>query len=181
MRALIVIVALLASSASAFAEMSSAEFFARDRSGNWRDAQVQTAPSAPAARGDVQKIVARQAAQKLGPQWVDAALRIAKLESGFNCRATGPSTRHGRAKGVMQVMPGSARGLGYNPARLHECEYGVAAGVAHMALCIKHGVRTTQEMARCHVAGVGGWNKKLNRNAERYKQRYAAMIIERRM
>jgi soluble lytic murein transglycosylase-like protein len=181
MRALLVIVALLASSAPAFAEMSSAEFFSRDRSGNWSENHAQPVTSAPAARGEVQKIVARQAAQKLGPQWVDTALRIAKLESGFNCRATGPSTRHGRARGVMQVMPGSARALGYSPARLHECEYGVAAGVAHMDMCIKHGVRTTQEMARCHVAGVGGWNKKLNRNAERYKQRYAAMITARRM
>jgi soluble lytic murein transglycosylase-like protein len=181
MRALIVIMSLLASSAPAFAEMSSAEFFSRDRSGNWSESHAQPATSAPIVRGDVQKIVARQAAQKLGPQWVDTALRIAKLESGFNCRATGPSTRHGRARGVMQVMPGSARALGYDPARLHDCEHGVAAGVAHMALCIKHGVRTTQEMARCHVAGVGGWNKRLNRNAERYKQRYAAMITARRM
>jgi len=181
MRALIVIMSLLASSAPAFAEMSSAEFFSRDRSGNWSESHAQPATSAPTVRGDVQKIVARQAAQKLGPQWVDTALRIAKLESGFNCRATGPSTRHGRARGVMQVMPGSARALGYDPARLHDCEHGVAAGVAHMALCIKHGVRTTQEMARCHVAGVGGWNKRLNRNAERYKQRYAAMITARRM
>lgn len=181
MRALIVIVALLASSAPAFAEMSPAEFFARDRSGNWSESHTQPVTSAPAVRGEVQKIVARQAAQKLGPQWVDAALRIAKLESGFNCRATGPSTRHGRARGVMQVMPGSARALGYEPSRLHECEYGVSAGIAHMQLCIRHGVRTTQEMARCHVAGVGGWNKKLNRNAERYKQRYAAMITARRM
>ena len=161
--------------------MSSAEFFARDRAGNWGEDYAQPVAPAPAARGTVQKIVARQAAQKLGPQWVDTALRIAKLESGFNCRATGPSTRHGRAKGVMQVMPRSAKALGYDPARLHDCEHGVAAGVAHMALCIKHGVRTTQEMARCHVAGVGGWNKQLNRNAERYKQRYAAMVVGKRM
>lgn len=179
MRAFIVILALLASS-PALSEMSSAEFFARDRSGNWGDAQP-TAPAPAAARGEVQKIVARQAAQKLGPQWVDTALRIAKLESGFNCRATGPATRHGRARGVMQVMPGSARALGYDPARLHDCEHGVAAGVAHMALCIRHGVRTTQEMARCHVAGVGGWNRQLNRGAERYKKRYVAMITAKRM
>ena len=181
MRAFIVMATLLASSAPAFAEMSSAEFFSRDRAGNWSGDYTQPVTSAPAARGEVQKIVARQAAQKLGPQWVDTALRIAKLESGFNCRATGPGTRHGRAKGVMQVMPRSAKALGYDPARLHDCEHGVAAGVAHMALCIKHGVRTTNEMARCHVAGVGGWNKKLNRNAEQYKKRYVAMITARRM
>jgi soluble lytic murein transglycosylase-like protein len=176
MRAFLFIAALAMSSSAAMAEMSSAEFFERDRTGQWTD---RSAPIK--ASGAVQKIVAKQAAQKLGPQWVDAALRIAKLESGFNCRATGPSTRHGRARGVMQVMPGSARALGYDPSKLHDCEYGIAAGIAHMKLCIQHGVRTTQEMARCHVAGVGGWNKKLNRNAERYKQRYAAMIIERRM
>lgn len=179
MRAFIVILTLLASS-PALAEMSPAEFFTRDRSGNWGDAR-QAAPSTIAVRGDVQKIVARQAAQKLGPKWVDAALRIAKLESGFNCKATGPATRHGRARGVMQVMPGSARALGYDPRRLHECEYGVAAGIAHMALCVQSGVRNVQEMGRCHVAGVGGWNKRLNRSAERYKQRYVAMITARRM
>jgi soluble lytic murein transglycosylase-like protein len=172
MRASIIILSLLVSS-PALAGMSSAEFFGRDKSGAWSD----TRPSAPAvARGNVQKIVARQAAQKLGSQWVDTALRIAKLESGFNCRATGPATRHGRARGVMQVMPSSARALGYDPARLHDCEHGVAAGVAHMALCIRHGVRTAQDMARCHVAGVGGWNRKLNRGAERYKKRYVALI-----
>jgi len=180
MRALFMVLAVLVSS-PALAEMSSAEFFTRDKSMNWADSYERPTAVVPAARGDVQKIVARQAAQKLGPQWVDAALRIAKLESGFNCKATGPATRHGRARGVMQVMPGSARAMGYNPSRLHECEYGVAAGIAHMALCVQSGVKTVQEMGRCHVAGVGGWNKRLSRNAERYKQRYAAMITARRM
>lgn len=170
MRALFFMIALLASS-SALAE-TSAEFFRKDRERSW--------VSEP-KRAGVPQIVARQAAQKLGPQWVDAALRIAKLESGFRCNATGPRTKHGRALGVMQVMPGSARALGFDPRRLHDCEYGVAAGIAHMSLCLRSGVRTTQEMAKCHVAGVGGWNKRLNRNAERYKQRYAAMVASRRM
>lgn len=138
-------------------------------------------PSSAVADARVKQIVARQAAEKLGPQWVETALRIAELESGFRCNATGPRTRGGRAMGVMQVMPGSAKAMGFNPRRLHDCEYGVAAGIAHMRLCIAYGVRTPKDMGRCHVAGVGGWKKKLRKNAEAYKQKYASMVAGRRM
>jgi hypothetical protein len=123
----------------------------------------------------VQAKVAKHTESELGRQWVDTALRLAKLESGYRCNATGPKTRHGNAKGVFQVMPGSARALGYSPSRLHECDYGIAAGVAHMKSCLKAGVRTHDQMARCHVAGVGGWNTRLNRRAERYKRQYVRM------
>ena len=32
----------------------------------------------------------------------------------------------------MQVMPGSARAMGFNPRRLNEAAYGIAAGIEHM-------------------------------------------------
>jgi hypothetical protein len=34
---------------------------------------------------------------------------------------------------------------------------------------------THRQMSACHVAGWGGWNKKLNKKAERYKQQYIKM------
>lgn len=132
---------------------------------------------APVGRSDVKGIVAAEAARQLGPEWVNAALRIAHVESRFNPRAVGPKTRHGRAQGVMQVMPGSARALGYDPRRLREARYGAAAGVAHMKACIASGVRTERQMAACHVSGVGGWKRKLARGHEKYKRQYVAMVM----
>ena len=127
--------------------------------------------TSPAA-ASVQQMIATETTRQIGAQWTPTALRIAKLESGYRCNATGPKTRQGRARGVFQVMPGTARAMGYNPARLHECGYGIAAGVAHMRLCIASGVRTPTQMASCHVAGTHGWKVRLNARAERYKQAY---------
>lgn len=120
------------------------------------------------SRDGVRAIVAEETRRQLGERWVPVALRIAHVESGFNPRAVGPRTRHGRALGVFQVMPGSARALGYDPRRLLEPRYGAAAGVAHMRLCIAHGVRTDAEMARCHLAGVGGWKRRGDATSRRY-------------
>jgi soluble lytic murein transglycosylase-like protein len=140
-------------------------------------AKAPTVPI-PIGREAVAKLVAQRASEKLGPQWVDSALRLAKLESTFNCRATGPKTRHGRAKGVLQVMDGSARALGFDPKRLYECDYGIQAGLAHMQMCIKHGVKTSSDMARCHVSGWGGWNKRLSsKRAENYRQKYVKLSM----
>ena len=103
---------------------SAAEFFHKDQT-QW--SRGSAAPhtvrktKVPAHRKAVAEQVSRQVEARLGKRWVPTALKLAKIESGFNCRATGPRTRHGRAMGVFQVMPGSARALGYNPRRLHEC------------------------------------------------------------
>lgn len=131
-------------------------------------ALLSTSPAA----ASVQQMIAVETTRQIGSQWVQTALRIAKLESGFRCNAVGPRTRQGRAKGVFQVMPQTARGMGYNPARLHECGYGIAAGIAHMRLCIASGVRTQAQMASCHVSGFHGWKVRLNARAERYKAKY---------
>ena len=172
---------------------SAAEFFHKDKT-YWSKGlkAPETAPygtlafpsteptivaQAPAHKQAVANKVAKQAEARLGSQWVPTALKLAKIESSFNCQATGPRTRHGHAKGVLQVMPASARALGYNPHRLHECDYGIAAGIAHMESCIRAGVRTHTDMAKCHVAGVGGWRTRLNRSAERYKARYVRLAM----
>lgn len=154
----------------------------RARQEGVRPADRRVVPSsvlayAAVGRSDVRGIVAAEAARQLGPEWVNTALRIAHVESRFNPGAVGPKTRHGRAQGVMQVMPGTARALGYDPSRLRDARYGAAAGVAHMRACIASGVRTEREMAACHVSGVGGWKRQLARGHERYKRQYVAMVM----
>lgn len=179
--ALAIAAVLAATPALASIEMSHAEFFERSRTGNWKE-PISDDHSAPrgvtystAQKKTVADMVAKEAGRRLGSQWVPTAIKLAKIESSFNCGAVGPSTRHGRARGVLQVMPGSARAMGYEPSRLNECAYGISAGVSHMALCIKSGVRTHDQMASCHVAGVQGWKVRLNSRAESYKRKYIRM------
>lgn len=125
----------------------------------------------------VAEMVAAETARRLGAQWVPTALKLAKIESSYNCGAVGPRTRHGHARGVLQVMPASARALGYDPRHLNDCRYGIAAGVAHMASCIQSGVRTHAQMASCHVAGTYGWRARLNPRAEKYRRSYIRMAM----
>jgi hypothetical protein len=168
------------------AQESSADFFRKDKM-YW--SQGLMAPDVLSYNDDVGRIrnvskrkkivrrmVAKQAEKKLGKRWVRSAVKIAYVESRFNPKAVGPKTRHGRARGVMQVMPGSARAMGFNPRRLNEAAYGIAAGIAHMQLCINSGVRTDEEMSACHVAGTRGWAIRLRKNAQKYKRVYVAMV-----
>lgn len=126
----------------------------------------------------VADLVRRRATEKLGERWADVAVRIAYVESNFRHDLYGPSTRHGRARGILQVMPGTARAMGFDPSRLTELEYGLAAGLEHMSRCIEAGVRTDGEMSRCHVAGIGGWRTRLNAGAESYKHSYARRVAQ---
>lgn len=152
----------------------------------WRAEHARQAP-APApvskriARKEACALVAQEAARRLGREWAPVAVRIAWVESRCNPAAVGPKTRHGRAQGVLQVMPGSARALGYDPRRLREARYGAAAGVAHMKACIASGVRTERQMAACHVAGVKGWKQRLRPSAERYKRKYVGLVMGARL
>jgi hypothetical protein len=113
--------------------------------------------------------------KELGEEWVASALKIAKVESGYRCNATGPKTRHGHAKGVFQLIDSSAKTLGFDPGKMYDCNENIAAGVAHMKVCISYGVKDPRGMAACHVAGWNHWNVKLARQHERYKQRYINM------
>jgi soluble lytic murein transglycosylase-like protein len=169
--------AFILSATPAMAEQSHADYWREEaaRQAAKPVASQRTVRSSP-ERAHVKKIVADEARKQLGDKWVPVALQIAYVESRFNPAAVGPKTRHGRAQGVMQVMPGTARAMGYDPARLRDVHYGASAGVAHMRLCIASGVRTEHQMALCHVSGVGGWKRRLSGRDERYKTKYTALV-----
>ena len=117
------------------------------------DSHHTTAKSAE--KRAVAKMVADEATRQIGFKWVPVALKIAKVESGFNCASIGPWTRHGHAYGVMQTLYGSAVSLGYSgPAMgLLNCEAGIKFGVLHMARAIESGATTIEQMAAFHVGG----------------------------
>ena len=121
----------------------------------------------------VTRRVMAQAEAKLGKRWVPVAVRIAHVESRMNPKALGPRSRSGRPAGVFQVMPGTARGMGFSPSRLTELEYGIAAGLEHMRRCIAAGVRTDKEMAACHVSGFAGWRARHSP----YVSKYIALVV----
>lgn len=124
------------------------------------------------ANANVVAEIRSQTKAAIGERWESVAVRIAFVESRYNPRAVGPKTKHGRAAGVFQVMPGTARALGYDYKRLHQIKYGIAAGVAHMKMCIAYGVKTDAEMAACHLKGIGGWKRN-----SKTKSRYIAKVL----
>jgi len=164
------------------ANESSADFFRADRermergsnppsSSNNRN--IDTNAMSP-AKSMVAEMVASEARSRLGENHVNDALRLTKLESEFRCHVLGPKTRHGRAVGPLQVLPSSARALGVE--NLHsDCKAQIRAGILHMEKCISVGAKSYSQLAACHVAGWGGWNKKLNRRAQVYRNKYIRM------
>lgn len=110
-------------------------------------------PNQPPEQQRVAVLVAQRAKATLGKEWQETAVKIAYKESKFNCKATGPMAKGSRAMGVMQVMPGTARGMGFNPRHLHDCQYGIDAGLEHMRRCASAGATTEKQMIRCHQTG----------------------------
>lgn len=165
------------------ANESAAEFFRKDRdywsrgikapdSASWAG-NLYFSPSDP-NKAKVAEMVASEARARLGSQHVESALRLTKLESGYRCHVLGPKTRHGRAVGPLQVLPSSARALGVDSLH-NDCKAQITAGILHIEKCISVGAKTYNQLAACHVAGWGGWNKKLNRKAQAYRAKYVRM------
>lgn len=65
---------------------------------------------------------------------VGFALSIAKIESGGKCHLVSPKG----ARGVMQVMPGTARPHGISRRRLMTCEGSAEAGVLELKRLLAH-------------------------------------------
>ena len=107
------------------------------------------------------------------------ALKIAKLESGFR---PGAVNRKTGASGLLQLMPYSAEELEPGSSRnLLDPRVKARVGVKHMVRCQQAGARSGDEIARCHVAGWRGWNRRLARWAERYKVSYVAQLSGQRV
>jgi soluble lytic murein transglycosylase-like protein len=162
MRLLLAAAIVLASASSAKSNESSAEFFAKDR--GKQSVQTKAIPyKASASQAKAKEVIAQEVKKTIGAAWVSVALGQAKRESGFNPKAVGirlgARHRHQRALGIFQVLPSTARGLGFDPNRLTDLEYGVKVGVAYMGECIKAGVKTPSQMNQCFLYGYHGWGR----------------------
>lgn len=87
------------------------------------------------ASSDIVRMVAA-AAQRHGISAL-IALKVAKIESGFNCNALGKAGE----LGPLQIKPATARLIGYAGAisALRSCGAGLEWGIKHLAMAIKSG------------------------------------------
>lgn len=91
--------------------------------------------STPAQADARARAIVAQTAAKHGVP-VGLALAVAKVESGFRCHARSRAN----ARGVMQVLPATARGVGVH-GNLYDCRVGAEAGMRYLAAIIRrHGI-----------------------------------------
>ena len=102
-------------------------------------------------RGSVVAMIEAMAPQYGVPTWF--ALRIAKVESGYNANARGS---HGEL-GVFQMKCATARGIGYkgNCAGLLNARTGVQYGLKHLSLALKSSRGNLRLAASKHNGGLG--------------------------
>ena len=90
---------------------------------------------ASASVSGVQTLVIKSAHRHGVP--ASLALKVVKVESGFNCTARG---RAGEL-GPLQIKPATARGIGYrgSASGLRSCGAGLEWGMKHLAMAIRAG------------------------------------------
>lgn len=143
----------------------------------WNDTASRVG-SIPNNKQAVVDALAKATRKKLGEKYVDDVLRLAKLESNYTCHIKGPQTSIGRAVGPLQVMPSSGEALGISRKELlSSCEAQIEAGLRHVEKCIEVGAVSFRDLAACHVAGWMGWNRRLAKRHEQYKQKYIRMAM----
>lgn len=100
---------------------------------------------------------------------VTFALRVAHVESGVKCGRTGASGE----KGPLQILPSTARALGYKNIRSASCAAQTDAGMKHLALCWRK-TRNPWHAAACHNQGISvAYGRKVNKQAARYANKVA--------
>jgi soluble lytic murein transglycosylase-like protein len=125
------------------------------------------AVSAPEVLADAKPLVVSAAKRHGVP--VHFALRVAKVESGVKCGRTGAAGE----KGPLQILPSTARGLGYKNIRAASCATQTDAGMKHLAICYKK-TRNLWRAAACHNQGISvAYGRKVNKQAARYANKVA--------
>lgn len=111
---------------------------------------VPAAARVAGARSGVPGLVTAAAARHGVP--VALALRVARVESSFNCNARGQAGE----LGPLQIKPATARGLGYRGpvAALRSCGAGLEWGMRHLAVAYRR-CGTVHGAATLHNRGLG--------------------------
>jgi soluble lytic murein transglycosylase-like protein len=114
-------------------------------------ASLRHQKSSVADRGPVVAMIKAQAPSYGVPTWF--ALRIAKIESGYNPRARGAAGEYG----VFQLKCATARGVGFrgNCAGLLNASTNVRYGLKHLSLAVRGSHGNLRLAASKHNGGLG--------------------------
>lgn len=121
--------------------------------------------SAQSYSNDATNIVRMAAVRHHVP--VDFALRVARHETGGKGGRCGLRGAAGEV-GPLQILPSTARAMGYRGVVGATCEAQTDAGMAHLAYCYKK-TATQWLAAACHNQGVSvAYGRKVTSAARRY-------------
>jgi len=81
------------------------------------------------------------------PAWYLAKVHV---ESRFNCRAVSPSG----AIGIGQVMPATARSMGYSPRDMFDCYKGADAGARYASLAYRKSGGNLMYASTMYLTGI---------------------------
>lgn len=96
------------------------------------------------------------------------ALRVARAESGVKCGRRNPKST---ASGPLQVLKGTARGLGYRgDIRRASCAVQTRYGMKHLAMCWRGAKGNARRAAACHYQGLSAL-KRVNRAGAAYARK----------
>lgn len=120
----------------------------------------------PATASDATGLVV-QAARKHGVP-IGFALRVARVESGIKCGRVGKAGE----RGPLQILPRSAKGLGYRNIARAGCAAQTSAGMKHLAACYRKAGGNLYRAAACHNGGPGvlRW-KRIPRSIQAYARK----------
>lgn len=92
------------------------------------------------------------------------ALRVAWIESRHRCNAVNP--RSG-ASGPLQIMPASARGMGYRGpvSALRSCGAGLVYGMLHLKNCYRLAGGSESAASACHLSGPAAMHARTRANS----------------
>ena len=108
------------------------------------------APAARMARrSDYTALIEETAYRESVPPYLVAA--IMSVESNFDAQAVS----HKGARGLMQVMPGTARRFGFNAERLHDPVHNIAAGATYLRWLLERYDGDLDRVLAAYNAGEG--------------------------
>ena len=120
------------------------------------------------AQKTVQNMVRAEAIRQGVP--VSLALSVARHESGFKCHLVGKAGE----RGVMQIKPATARGIGYRGAAsgLSHCATGIRYGMMYLKMAYKKAKGDFYRTAILYNGGLGSKKKRSSYAEKVHKKAY---------
>lgn len=130
--------------------------------------------SAQSYSNDASLIVRQAAIRHHVP--VDFALRVARQETGGKGGRCGLRGAHGEV-GPLQILPSTARSMGYRGVVGATCEAQTDAGMAHLAYCYRK-TATQWLAAACHNQGISvAHGKSVKASARKYANAVTGVVV----